>query len=114
MMIPMNEEVNMIAETIVQFDDVLALAYRLTPLEKIKLVKRMADALEQEPVLATNSSMDTASSSTQTWGAQVLALLDTFETNDWQMIEMPDVVEWVKQQRAEQERKRTMLWDSLE
>lgn len=45
----------MIAENIVQFDDILALAYRLTPLEKIKLVKQMADALAQEPVLTTNT-----------------------------------------------------------
>jgi hypothetical protein len=109
-----NEEVTMIAETIVQFDDVLALAYRLTPLEKIKLVKQMADALEQEPVLTTKTSMNAASTDVQTWGAQVLAMLDTFETNDWQTIDMPDVVEWVKQQRLEQDKRRAILWDSIE
>lgn len=103
----------MVAENAVQFDNVLAQAYRLTPREQIKLVKRIVDVLEQEPVLATNSSTNTASPSAQTWGAQVLALLDTFETNDWQTIDMPDVVEWVKQQRAEQDKKRAMLWDSL-
>ena len=104
----------MIAENIVQFDDVLALAYRLTPLEKIKLVKQMADALEHEPVLTTIVSSTPILPSTQTWGAQTLALLDTFETNDWQAIEMPDVVEWVKQLRTQQDKQRGIIWESEE
>ena len=104
----------MIAENIVQFDDVLALAYRLTPLEKIKLVKQMADALEHEPVLTTTVSSTPILPSTQTWGAQTLALLDTFETNDWQAIEMPDVVEWVKQLRTQQDKQRGIIWESEE
>ena len=104
----------MISESTVQLDDVLALAYRLTPLEKIKLVKQMADALEHEPVLTTNVASTIALPSTQTWGAQTLALLDTFDTNDWQAIEMPDVVEWVKQLRAQQDRQRGISWESEE
>lgn len=104
----------MISESSVQFDDVLALAYRLTPLEKIKLVKRMADALEHEPVLTTNVSSPMALPSPQTWGAHALALLDTFDTNEWQAIEMPDVVEWVKQLRAQQDRHRSMNWECEE
>lgn len=104
----------MIAESIVQFDDVLALAYRLTPLEKIKLVKQMANALEHEPVLTTTVSSAPILPSTQTWGAQTLALLDTFETNDWQAIEMPDVVEWVKQLRAQQDKQRGIIGESDE
>jgi hypothetical protein len=109
-----NEEVTMIAETIVQFDDVLALAYRLTPLEKIKLVKQMADALEQEPVLTTNTVAGPLPPDEQHWGKELVALLDTLDLRDWQAIDMPDVVDWVKQQRAEQERKRGILWEDAE
>lgn len=104
----------MISERIVQFDDVVALAYRLTPLEKIKLVKRMADALEHEPVLAIDTPNPTPASSEQTWGQHTLALLDTFNTNDWQAIDMPDVVEWVKQQRAQQDKQRGIIWEEEE
>lgn len=103
----------MVAENVVLFDDVLALAYRLTPLEKIKLVKRMADALEQEPVLATKTAAPPTPSTNQTWGAQALAVLDSFDFNDWQAIDMPDVVEWLKQQRLQQEKERNMLWDNI-
>lgn len=104
----------MIAESVVQFDDVLALAYRLSPLEKVKLVKRMADALEHEPVLAIDTPSPMLASSEQTWGQQALALLDTFDTNDWQAIDMPDVVEWVKQQRAQQDKQRGLIWENEE
>lgn len=48
------------------------------------------------------------------WGGELLALLYSFETNDWQTIDMPDVVEWIKQQRLEQLKKRGILdaWQS--
>lgn len=104
----------MVAENTVQFDNVLALAYRLTRREKIKLVKRMADALEHESALTTDSVATPALSNDQTWGEQALAVLDSFDFNDWQAIDMPDVVEWVKQQRTEQERKRGILWEGEE
>jgi hypothetical protein len=104
----------MIAETIVQFDDVLALAYRLTPLEKIKLVKQMADALAQEPVLTTSTVTESVLADEQHWGKELVAFLHTLDLSDWQAIDMPDVVEWVKQQRAEQDRKRGILWEDEE
>jgi hypothetical protein len=69
----------MISENIVQFDDVLALAYRLTPLEKIKLVKRMADALEHEPVLVSDTSVVTTPPDEEHWGKQLIAFLHTLE-----------------------------------
>ena len=104
----------MIAESVVQFDDVVALAYRLSPLEKVKLVKRMADALEHEPVLAIDSSIAATPSSEPHWGKQVVAFLHTLDTSDWQTIEMPDVVEWIKQQRAQQDKQRGLIWENEE
>ena len=104
----------MIAENIVQFDDVLALAYRLTPLEKIKLVKQMADALEHEPVLTTTVSTTVTPAGDQNWGEEMVAFLHTLDTSDWQAIEMPDVVEWVKQLRTEQDLKRRLTWEDEE
>ncbi|MEZ4869943.1 MAG: hypothetical protein R3C14_51930 [Caldilineaceae bacterium] len=104
----------MISESIVQFDDVLALAYRLTPLEKIKLVKRMADALEHEPVLTDNPSIAATPASDQNWGAELIAFLHTLDTSDWQAIEMPDVVDWIKQLRAQQDIKRGLNWENEE
>lgn len=104
----------MISERIVQFDDVLALAYRLTPLEKIKLVKQMADALEYESVLTTTVSTTVTPTGDQNWGEEMVAFLHTLDTSDWQAIEMPDVVEWVKQLRAEQDLKRRLTWENEE
>jgi len=104
----------MVAENMVLFDDVLALADRLTPLEKIKLVKRMADALEQEPVLATSGVIGPTPTDNQHWGKELIAFVHTLDLSDWQAIDMPDVVEWVKQQRAEQDRKRSILWEEEE
>lgn len=104
----------MVAENIVRLDDVLALAYRLTPLEKIKLVKQMADALAQEPVLTTNAVTVPMPPAEQHWGKELIAFLHTLDLSDWQAIDMPDVVEWVKQQRAEQDRKRGILWEDEE
>jgi hypothetical protein len=104
----------MLAEPVVHFEDVLALAYRLSPLDKIKLVKRMADALEQEPALTTSSVIAPTQPSEPHWGQQLIALLDTFETNDWQAIDMPDVLEWLKEQRAQQDQKRRIFWEGME
>lgn len=104
----------MISEKIVQFDDVVALAYRLTPLEKIKLVKRMADALEHEPVLTTTVAIAATPAGDQHWGEQMIAFLHTLDTSDWQAIEMPDVVEWVKQLRAQQDIQRGLIWENEE
>lgn len=104
----------MVSESIVRYDDVLALANRLTPLEKIKLVKRMADALEHEPALTEDVLPTTTFANGQTWGTQVLALLDGYNSDDWQAIEMPDVVAWVKQRRVEQDKQRGISWGSEE
>lgn len=100
----------MISESVVRFDDVLALAYRLSPLEKIKLVKQIADVLEHEPGLTTNASDTVPSSGDEHWGKELVALLHTLDTSDWQAIEMPDVVEWVKQQRVQQDKQRGLVW----
>ncbi len=104
----------MIAESVVHYNDVLALAYRLTPLEKIKLVQQLANALEHESVLTTDILHPTASPSSPIWGMQVLTLLDSFDTNDWQTIEMPDVVDWVKQLRVQQDRQLGILWENVQ
>lgn len=34
-----------------------------------------------------------------TWGSQVLDLLDKLDFSEWEAMDIPDVVEWVKAQR---------------
>jgi len=34
-----------------------------------------------------------------TWGSQVLDLLDQLDFSEWEAMDIPDVVEWVKTQR---------------
>lgn len=35
-----------------------------------------------------------------TWGSQVLDLLDQLDFSEWETMDIPDVVEWVKAQRC--------------
>jgi hypothetical protein len=165
-------EVSM-AEKTLNLDDVLPLVLRLAPLDKVKLVERIASALEGELLECAITEQSIPSSSkpkgwgaklvkaiesgeidisewvsdeeieeargemwqniphddfakeipspsapsihetqvNQGWGASVVELLNSLDTSEWEQIEMPDVVAWLKDQRREQDRRRRLHWN---
>lgn len=46
-------------------------------------------------------------------GAEIVALLDRLELSDWETLDIPDVVEWVKEQRRQETQRRTLQWAEL-
>src|SRR5215210_5157848 len=85
-----------------QLIDVLTQALKLSPLDKVKLVKQLASTLEND-LVSVDSTKETSSSVTRTWGSQVLDMLAPMDTSEWNATDIPDVVEWVKEQRRQQD-----------
>lgn len=89
-------------------DDILhqtiALARRLSPQEKVRLLEAVTAALgedlaEQPPTQG------------QTWGAAMLAELDALDTSEWREMDIPDEMEWVKVLRKAIWEKHKAEWD---
>jgi hypothetical protein len=94
----------MTAKAAPQFEDALALALRLSPLDKVRLVERVASTLESELTAHGMIEQGTVQEATAPhWGKQLIALLDEIDLSSWQAEEIDDPVEWVRRQRREQE-----------
>ncbi|MEO8392862.1 MAG: hypothetical protein ABI700_07705 [Chloroflexota bacterium] len=86
-------------------DEALALALKLSPKERIRLIERVASSVEQE--------IEPASSTEGHWGQRMNALLDSLDTSDWEALEMGDPVEWLEQQRAQELKQRLGDWGDV-
>lgn len=47
-------------------------------------------------------------------GAEIVALLEQLDLREWQEMDIPDVVEWLKKQRHEEAVRRGIYWDDSE
>jgi hypothetical protein len=77
--------------------EVLELASQLNPQEQAKLLEQIAGQLAQQI-----GKPETIPNESKHWGKEVLALLETLDTSDWEGTEDP--VEWLKAQRKDSER----------
>ena len=46
-------------------------------------------------------------------GAEIVALLDRLDLSEWEALDIPDVVEWVKEQRRQETQRRISQWAEL-
>jgi hypothetical protein len=47
-------------------------------------------------------------------GAEIVAMLEQLDLREWQEMDIPDVVEWLKKQRHEEAVRRGIYWDDSE
>jgi hypothetical protein len=85
-------------------NEALALALKLTPKERIQLVEHVAASLERE--------FDAPLPSEEHWGQALNRLLDTLDTSDWEALDIDDPVDWIKQQREQEMKRRLGDWGS--
>lgn len=83
------------------YEEVVKMALTLTPKEQLRLIERLASAVE---VVVTP-----AQPQPEHWGQSVIAVLDQYDFSDWQDIEDP--VAWVQEQREKEMRQRRQFWD---
>jgi hypothetical protein len=97
------------AEHVMTFDDVLPLVLRLSPLEKIKLVERVASALERELLGSPlKAQLLAPPPEPKGWGAKLVEAIESGEidTSEWVAMDIEDPVEWVKQLRQKERTER--------
>ena len=84
----------------VQLEDALALALKLAPKDRLRLIERVAASVENEIV----TSPSVGEQSEGHWGQNLLRLLDEVGEIELDHPEIEDPVEWVKTMRREERR----------
>ena len=79
-------------------EQVVALALQLSAAEQARLLERVAANLAH---YINEPSQTQPSDQTKTWGQRMLDMLDQLDTSAWEAMDMPDSVEWVKEQRRQ-------------
>ncbi len=74
--------------------EILKQAEALSPQERKELAKLLIDSLDVE----------TSEDRQEHWGQMLNRLLDSLDMKDWEALDIDDPVEWVKQQRAQDQR----------
>lgn len=95
-----------------RLDDALALALQLPPAERLQLVERVVSSVETEITQQTREGTQTQQSTH--WGKSVIALLDQLDTTDWENMDIPDVGEWVREQRRKHADRYKDYWGDSE
>jgi hypothetical protein len=88
------------------FDQILELALRLPPKERLQLAEQVISSVEQE--------FEPKQAEGEHWGQKLLLLVEELDMSDWTDIEIDDPVEWVKHIRQEQEKHRGLNWEQDE
>lgn len=87
-------------------DELVSQALRLSPKERIQLIERVASSVERE----METPLSQAQAPTEHWGQALNRLLDTLDMSDWEALDIDDPVEWVKQQRRDEQKRRLGDW----
>jgi len=94
----------------IQLEEVLTLALRLSPGERLRLVERVVSSVERDIEMPPVSEQQPE----EHWGQSLNRLLDTLDMSEWQSPEFDDPVEWLKQQREQEYRRRVGDWGTSE
>ncbi len=86
-------------------DEALALALKLSPKERIRLIERVASSVERE---IDTPHEDTAD---EPWGQSLVKLIKSLDMSDWEAIEMETPAAWLKDLRREDEARLKPYWD---
>jgi hypothetical protein len=86
--------------------EIMKQAQVLSPQERKELVKLLVDSLDVES--------PTPNEPDEHWGQTLNQLLDSLDMRDWENLDVDDPVEWVKQQRTADQKRRLGDWGSAE
>ncbi len=87
-------------------EEALALALQLAPKERLKLIEQVASSVEHD----MESLPMAIEQSEEHWGKSLNQMLDEFGPIDMLYPEIEDPIEWVKQIRANERRRRLGNW----
>lgn len=90
------------ADNVVRLEELLSLALRLSPLDRLKLVERVVSSVESDLEVPPSD----AGQPEAHWGQALNRLLDEQGPIDLVDPEIEDPVEWVKAQREKQRKQR--------
>lgn len=94
----------------IQWHAALALALKLTPRERIRLIEQIAASVERD----IDNTPSAGEASPESWGKALVRFLETLDSVEMAHPEIEDPVEWVKQSRREQELQRGLVWGDPE
>jgi hypothetical protein len=90
-----------------QLEEALALALKLPPGDRLRLVERVVASVEHDIV----AGVPVTQTPTEHWGQSLNRLLDALDMSDWQALEINDPVEWVKALRRQDESRLDTYWN---
>jgi hypothetical protein len=90
-----------------QLEEALALALKLPPSERLRLVERVVASVEHEITRGMPSTQIPA----EHWGQALNRLVDALDLSDWEALEINDPVEWVKALRRQDESRLDPYWN---
>lgn len=89
-----------------QLEEALALALKLPPGERLRLVERVVASVEDEITRGIPGTQIPA----EQWGQALNRLVDALDLSDWEAMEINDPVEWVKALRRHDESRLDPYW----
>jgi hypothetical protein len=92
-----------------QINEVLALALKLSPKERMRLIEEVASSVEREIDAAPNEQQPL-----EHWGKKLIRLVAELDMTNWTNIGIDDPVEWVKHVQREQIVHRGLNWEQDE
>ena len=90
-----------------QLEEALALALKLPPGDRLRLVERVVASVEHDIA----GGVPVTPTAAEHWGQSLNRLLDALDTSDWQALEINDPVEWVKALRRQDESRLEAYWN---
>jgi hypothetical protein len=90
-----------------QLEEALALALKLPPGERLRLVERVVASVEHE----ITRDMPSTQTPAEHWGQALNRLVDALDLSDWEALEINDPVEWVKALRRHDELRLDPYWN---
>jgi len=88
-------------------DDTLALALKLSPKERIRLIEQVASSVERE----IESVPAQPEQSEEHWGQALVNLIKSLDLSEWEAMDIDDPVEWVKRLRSKEEDRLKPYWN---
>lgn len=90
-----------------RLEEALALALKLPPGDRLRLVERVVASVEHDIVGGVPVTQPPA----EHWGQSLNRLLDALDMSDWQALDIKDPVEWVKALRRQDESRLDTYWN---
>lgn len=92
----------------ITLNEVLKLALKLSPKDRLQLIERVASSVEKEiEAPATTEPV----SEEEHWGRNLVNLIKSLDMSEWETMEIDDVVEWVRELRRSEEDRLKAYWD---